>query len=62
METREPANDWVHMGSGNVLKDLDVVFTEAEWEDLCRRNGSSLPYPYAKVIPIRPTPGSKEKS
>lgn len=54
---REPANDRVVFGSGNVLKDLDVVFTEAKWADMCRRNGSKLPYLYAKVILFsRPSP------
>lgn len=44
------ANDSVTFGSGKVFKDLDVVCTEAEWDELCRRNGSKLPYPFAKVI------------
>lgn len=55
------ANDHVSFGSGNVLKDLDIVMTREEWAALCRRNGSSLPYPYADVAALSRTRGEKDE-
>lgn len=50
----------VHHGSGNVLKDLDIVFTREEWAAMCERHGSKMRYPYADVIPFRrPAPPHK---
>ena len=42
----------IYHGSGNVLKDLDIVMTREEWAALCEKHGSKMPYPFADVIPF----------
>lgn len=46
----------VYHGSGNVLKDLDIVVSREEWAALCEKHGSKMRYPYADVIPFRRPP------